>query len=48
MTHGFKHFQRYSELRILISPWKPIGAIFYFVMTDERLENSLAGIADNS
>lgn len=27
MTHEFKHFQRYSELRILISLWKPIDAI---------------------
>ena len=27
MIHGFKHFQRYSELRILISLWKPIDAI---------------------
>lgn len=27
MPHGFKHFQRYSELRILISLWKPISAI---------------------
>lgn len=37
MTHGLKHFQRYSELRILISLWKPIGAIN---QDSEFVENS--------
>ena len=37
ITHGFKHFQHYSELRILISLWKPIDAIN---QDSEFVENS--------